>query len=493
MIAAARRVRNRSLCPIAHPPRWYLQITRVRREWQERLLLALCAGVLVWQLFVPGFIGMADNGDFGKVAGPLSLGGVDHGADHFVFFQPHYFRSPQNYFIPEPPSSEIALAALASTCEKPFDADYFDIRWLGALHALLFLGFFAALLQLLRPCSALRRLSLGLLAIWIFADAGTLAYFNSFYMDAAAALGALLACALAARCATVDRPRSAALALLSAAALLFATAKGQHALVGLILAATVMAVALSVRLPMRAAIASAASLVIAGSIGLLLSMPPWYRAQSRFDLIFSFITPRSATPAADLEELGLSSAHLRFSGSNAFSPGTPMAQRAFVDDFDAHCTYARILAFYARHPAVAAAKLWSDLTAKAALRRPANLSNFPRTQGKPPGARTRRLASWSALRSALFAWWPAHILIWYAFAIGWFGWRAFHGLPLRRARAAVIVTIAWAGILEFAVAALADAVETDRHLFLFHLLTDVTIFFAALWWSDPAPQSKSPV
>jgi hypothetical protein len=38
-----------------------------------------------------------------------------------------------------------------------------------------------------------------------------------------------------------------------------------------------------------------------------------------------------------------------------------------------------------------------------------------------------------------------------------------------------------AGAAEFGVASLADAVETERHLLLFHLLTDVTMFLALVW------------
>jgi hypothetical protein len=35
------------------------------------------------------------------------------------------------------------------------------------------------------------------------------------------------------------------------------------------------------------------------------------------------------------------------------------------------------------------------------------------------------------------------------------------------------------GALEFLLANLADALETDRHLFLFHVITDITLLFAA--------------
>src|ERR1039457_695779 len=90
----------------------------MKPEWQERSLLLLCAGILAWPLVLRGFIGRPNNGDFGKVAGRLSMGGADHGADNFLFFQPQYVRGPEHYYIPKPPSSEIGLARSASTVQK---------------------------------------------------------------------------------------------------------------------------------------------------------------------------------------------------------------------------------------------------------------------------------------------------------------------------------------------------------------------------------------
>jgi hypothetical protein len=57
------------------------------RARKEALFLLPCAAILVWQLFLPGFVGMANNGDFGRVAGLLCMEGVDHGADDFVSFR----------------------------------------------------------------------------------------------------------------------------------------------------------------------------------------------------------------------------------------------------------------------------------------------------------------------------------------------------------------------------------------------------------------------
>lgn len=453
-------------------------------RWQEWLLLLLCAGILAWQLLLPGFIGMANNGDFGKVAGPLAIGGADNGANNFVFFQAQYLRGPQYYYIPRPPSSEIVLAWLASAVERiAGDPARFDIRWLGAAHGLIFLGFYYTVLTVLRPLHVAWRVGLSLVALWIFADVGTVAYFNSFYTDTAAILGALAAALLAVRVGGSVEVRPPFLGLFGLAALLYVTSKGQHGVLGFVPAVGAVALGWKAhRARGRIVACGVAAVVAGGSVWILASMPDWYRGQSRFDLVFFYITKNSRTPAQDLSELGLDDSYLQYVGMHAFVGGTPMAEQAFITTFCARNTFGKILRFYLRHPAVAAGKLWSDLRDEAWQRRPGNLSNLQQGQGHPPGARTGRLGSWSALRTTLFRLWPVYILVWYAVALV--------GFPLlgRRSRAAwrqplgwMIGAIAVAGAAEFGVASLADAVETDRHLLIFHLLTDVTMFLALVF------------
>ncbi len=90
----------------------------LRPTLTEALLASLCAAILIWQLLLPGFIGMANNGDFGKVIGPLSMDGADRGADNFIFFESDYVRAPQYYLGAPYFSSETALAWVASTVER---------------------------------------------------------------------------------------------------------------------------------------------------------------------------------------------------------------------------------------------------------------------------------------------------------------------------------------------------------------------------------------
>ena len=453
-----------------------------RPTWQEVFFLLLCAGVLAWKLLLPGFIGLANNGDFGKVAGPLCIGDVDNGADNFVFFRSDYVRGPKYCYEPHVMSSQIGLAWLASSAAKiTADPARFDIRWLGALHALIFLGFYFSGLLLLRPLNTIARVTLSLAALWIFADTGLIAYFNSFYTDAAAILGGLIAVVLAVQLMT--RVSLEGLAAFGLAALLFVMSKGQHGLLVLVPAAFVLVQGWR---SFRTEACIIAAVTLAGATWVLVTTPDWYRGQARFNLIFYNLAMRSQTPAQDFRELGLNDSDLRYRGMHSFMPASPMNDPAWSHNFYARCTYGNVLKLYLHHPGKAFMKLWSDVCDEAWQRRPAYLSNYRREYGKPAGAKDQQLSSWSALRSWLLKWWPVHILIWLAFAMFLTPRLARRERSrFRRSVAYTIPGIALLAVAEFCSVSLADACETDRHLLMFHVFTDLTMFLAMVYAAAP--------
>ena len=193
---------------------------------QEACWILVCAAVLAWQLFVPGFIGIADNADFFKVSGPFCLGAADSNAA--LFFQSDYLRGGQFCLDQHLPMAEKTLVWLASSVEQRLGVPgRFDIRWLGALHALIFLWFYFLLIRLLRPLNLILRASLSLAGLWIFADVGLTSFFNSFYSDTAAILGALVASAAGLVLLQRKVPPLGLVAAYSLAALLLTLSKAQ--------------------------------------------------------------------------------------------------------------------------------------------------------------------------------------------------------------------------------------------------------------------------
>ena len=189
----------------------------------------------------------------------------------------------------------------------------------------------------------------------------------------------------------------------------------------------------------------------------------------------------SPSPARDLAELGLAAEDARYIGMNSYVRGGPMEDAGWVDRFGARCTNGRVLQFYLRHPTRALAILRADLAGQAWQRRVPGLANLARAAGRPDGAMAVSLGSWSALRTWASRKLPALIPVWLVLLPLAALWFAFRDSPLRRALAWTIPAVSLMAFGEFAIASLADAVETPRHLLMFHVYSDVSIFLGLVF------------
>src|ERR1019366_3380251 len=204
--------------------------------------------------------------------------------------------------------------------------------------------------------------------------------------------------------------------------------------------------------------------------GMLNSTDGSYRGQAMFNILFFRLGPAGA----DLQSLGVKPEELRYRGMNAYTPGAPAADRAWTEEIARRTGFGRLLGWYARHPGSTLGFLAETLREGAPEMRPVNLGNFRAADGRAPGARTERFGMWSQWRSELLRRWPWHMVAWYAVFLA--GCLA-SGSPVRWVAMGILAL----GAGEFAAAALGDALDAGRHLFLFHAATDLTVCFAAGW------------
>jgi len=457
----------------------------VRRGWLAAALSLVFGGILAWQLLLPHFIGLANNADFGKVSGWLSLAPPDSWNSNFLYFQPDYIRSQRDYWRSPYYSSETVLAWLAVRLSRATtEGAHFDIRALGALHAALCIAAFWVMLVALGRAPVWRVCAAAGAAMVCFTDVCYTAYLNSFYMDAAALCGLLLLAASAAWIAAAHEPSAGQFLLCGLAGLIYVTSKTQHAIWMLLPVVFVAAHSLRARSrPARLAGFAAGAILMAGGTGELATADAGNRAQALFNKIFFQIANTGPDARADLRELGVRPEEFQYAGIHSYIPGSPALDMQWIHQFYARTGYGRLLAWYLRHPSRAARIMNDALVTDAPMMRPDNLSNFRREEGHPAGARTDRFAAWSDLRSALLARWPYHIVLWYAlFTAGAIA--TVRGRPHTPAsRVAWLgLGIAALGIGHFLVASLADCLETGRHLFPFHVCTDLTVCFAAAFF-----------
>ena len=445
----------------------------------EAALIAAFALLVGVQTIGPFFVGLANNGDFEKVTGVLLIAPPQGWESVAWDWAVRNYVTSRQWWDSGLRSSETLLARIALGLDRLFgDADSFDIRVLGSIHALLLIAAFSGLVGLLRGAGPLVQVAVAVPAGWMFSDVYLTAYLNTFYMDAVAAVGMLLTVVLALRLLQTGAPSVWAVAAFTAAALLWTCSKSQHALWAWMAAAVPIAT-LRRRSDFRyhRAVLFASVAIVLSALWCVRNTPRHYVGSALSKLIFANIVPRSPTPADTAAEFGILPEEMKYVGADrVLAAGSPFREVPYMESFAARAGYGRVALYYLRHPGRAWSWLLESYSIWTADLRPAYLGNFPPGEG-PPRARTTRFAIWSDLRSEAIRSAPLHLPLWYLAVFAGCGFVLLRGPLGWRAAAAVCLTLAAIGVLEFAVAHMADSHETDRHLFLFHVITDVTVVF----------------
>src|SRR5271165_1526392 len=115
----------------------------------SRIVLAAFVAAVAFQVFVPPEVGMANNGDYMKMIGRFSLGPMDPAnPDEQIYYERTWRFDPRYHWVSDNYSSELILIGVAVAITRAFSSQVFDIRILGAIHALIWIACFAALLAL---------------------------------------------------------------------------------------------------------------------------------------------------------------------------------------------------------------------------------------------------------------------------------------------------------------------------------------------------------
>jgi len=452
---------------------------------REALLIALFAGIVCFELFVPPSLGLADNGDYARLIGRFSLGPWHPDSPgQYAYLTTAWIYDRPYFWVSDNYSSELLPISAAVLIGWLFNSYHFDLRVLGAIHALLWIGCFAVFLLVLRRMQAWSSSAAAIAALLILTDASYVAFCNSFYMDAAAFLFLAWSVVLWLLMITRARPSLPLFLAFSVAAALCTMSKSQHAPLALPLFALALIAAFSFEGPKRrlGAIALAAIIPL-GAWAEYTSMPSTDAQMPQYAIVFRKILERSRTPATDLGELGLGPEYSPYVGHDRPSLSDPKADQAWWDEFLRRTSRGRVLLFHLRHPWRTASMMYWDLTFRAPDRRMNILGKYERESGYPPQAQAVAFGWWTALRSALFRVAPWHILVWFAVVIAMSARLAVRGRGTLGSVAILSLALSVMALMEFAISSLSDAGETERHLFLFHVLTDFTILCAVAWVS----------
>jgi hypothetical protein len=452
----------------------------VSRTLQLCLVLALAGTILGWQLFVPPIVGLADQGDFGRVLGPLGYAPVPKGPEHkYAYVTRTFVQDPGNR---EPRweqiSSEFILATVAVTLNRILvGPGRFDITVFGLTHAVLFLLAFARLLYATRNLAMYR--TAWALMLLVLTDVGYVAYWNSLYSEPASCLWFLFLLAESIDLCGSEPTSMGSVLRWNIFAVLWIMAKTQNA------ALCVPLAAYDLRLTWRAlgrgsryvALVGAVAICVTGVV-MYRSLLPAPRVSVLYDMVFSGILPESEDARSDLKALGLDPNYARYSGTLPWSPGTGVADGTLVNALQANVSSFSLMEFYLMRPA----RMWRHLQARfpAALSlRPEFCGNFDKSAGRPPGARSNAFALWSGFHERCLS--RIAVLLLGALVLVPAGGLVFllrhrSATPARR-WVELGILLAACGSTAFFVAAFGDVYDNVKHQFLFNLLLDASLVF----------------
>jgi hypothetical protein len=447
---------------------------RNRRGWAiyEWALLTLCAGLMIWQLFVPPSLAVADNNDYAKLIGRVCLGG-EHPLFEYVGFAYHY--APDYCWDSGLLSSAVLPLRAVLTMAKPFSGDRFDLRWLGAVYAVLFLGAFAILQRLARGLSVAARLVVPAFVLFVFCGASYIPWFNSFYFDTASYV--FLCFAILAFVRLMLRERVTAWDFLVAlgCALLLETSKSQHTALALPLISCFwlpFGRATFPGIPWRI---GATVAVVAAAVTMFATAPPWYQTVNSYNALFYQSLPHSRDPADDLAQLGMDPAMVRYVGKHSFLPDSPMQDARETERLGRFISIRSLTVYYLSHPRVAGLVFRSALAEGSLQRvrmqigtRQYRLGNYEKSVGKAPEAQSHFFDFCGVLKAMVFGNRP----VLYGFYAA--GLLAALWVLSMRARLVAIAAIWTAMVMLAAVLVMFDGVDTGRHLFLFNAMLDMT-------------------
>jgi hypothetical protein len=445
------------------------------------LALTVAAALVVWQLFFPPIIGLADQGDFLKLLGPLGYAPVPKGPEHKYSYVTRSYVEDPSYRAPrfEQLTSEIILAKIAIVLHNRFaDPREFDITLFGFLHMTLFLLALARLFYVTR-CLPMYGIIWALILL-VLTDTAYVAYWNSLYTEPSSCIWFLFLLAESITFCTSEVIALGPVVRWNMFAILWIMAKTQNALLCIPLGAYGLRIAWRAldRKTRAAAIAGVTAMVVAGAVmyGSLLPAP---KVMPLYDAVFYGILPGSPDPQSDLIALGLNPGYARYSGTLPWSPGTGVADGALVNAILANVTPLRLAEFYLRRPARTWRHVRTLLPTYLSLR-PEFCGNFDMSAGRPPGARSDAIALWSRFHErGLSRIGPLLLVALVLATVGGCLVSILNGRPplvvphwteLGTCLAACCLTA-------FLVAALGDAYDNAKHQFLFNLLLDTCLVF----------------
>jgi hypothetical protein len=455
--------------------------------------LAFCALVLllvIWQLFVPPVLSVANDHDFEKILGSLCLGPAPTNQTAYFDYTVLRYTYDADSCIDWPmrTTNHAAFHVGLWLDHTIFSKTDFDLRFMGIVYGLIFFAGFLTLQHALRFLPLTHSVTAQTIWILVLCNAVFVPMFNTLYFDAlslATLTGALAAVGLVAL-----RKDSSALSVLVAALWLavLAGSKSQHAPMA-ILFIPALWIGCGPRWPRTLG----TLIILTGAFLSLSTMPRFYQGEATFNALFYRILPTVPNPAAYLAETQIPTSWARYSGEVAFAEDVPVQDPEYAEQFGHWFGPVELIRLYLRHPSaawlIARENLDEASMDRVRMRMSGvahRLGNYDESQGKPPQSISHFFTVWETIKDAIFGDRPL-IYLAYILTVTALAWiLAPPSWPLRILLASVTLSLA----AECANCML-DGADGGRHLTLFSALLDLLFCCDVVFALKPAATSDT--
>lgn len=469
--------------------------------------VAAAAGVFLitlFALFIPPFIGMADNGDYFRIlyGNGLYFNAPDYNSQYLGYFVKDYgILQYYNENGAAVFSSQSLFIRLAIALNQLFyHPQLFDLRFQAAIYTALYT---IAVYLLVEAITWKLPVKTGYIiagmAIFIFGDTGYTAYFNSFFSESIVLIMAMLVFASGL---LLYRRRYNDYVLLTVFALssvILTTSKQQNAPVGIIIAMIgVFLFLIRKERTFRSITASILVMLFAVGVGTYVLIPKEFVNINKYHAMTRGVLMDSVNPEKTLESFGINKQYAILNQSIYYNPYTTIDvdSEMLEKQFYSRYGFGSILAYYITHPDQAVKML--NLAAKNGFTiRPEAMGNYEKSVGKPFGAQTIFFSGYSLMKDALAPKTFGFVVIWILVVGGLYMPSFIAAVKAREMRLALrlplIVMMMLVGISGILVSIIgAGDADLAKHEFLFTASFDLVSFLAIadlmgrrLWEREP--------
>lgn len=369
------------------------------------LILVLLSG---YALFAPPMLGLADNGDFGRIMLP---NGLRHerqrdSNDYFGYFNYSFDKLQYYNEVKGDKSTHSTIIKVAMGLDDLFTRDEkFDIRFLAIISlAVLAFGVYwlVEVVEKMLDNKAFRY-SVALVAVLIFGDIGYTVYFNSFFGESVAYPFFLLSIASLLKFSVDKGAKMRYVAVFLISSLIFIGSKSQYSLNG-ILCFFILVSVLLLKIPNWKKVLT----VILGAGLLAFSLLMYFEIDKSIYLINKYHTITRGVmlfePDAQkiAKKVGLDEQFSLLAGTIYFDKTPIIAPKdeILLDNFYSKYDVFSIALYYFTNPSAFSKIMMFGLKNSFAIR-PEVLGNYLRVSGRRWGERTNFFSLWSYIKENL--------------------------------------------------------------------------------------------